>query len=87
MPAMRVHLRSPLWIVGALLTQSVVVCDAELPSEVMRRIHLAERVKGMFTHGWDAYLTYGFPSDELTPLTCSGRDTWGSYVSDGQAAA
>jgi mannosidase alpha-like ER degradation enhancer 1 len=27
----------------------------------------------MFYHGWDSYMEYAFPEDELRPLSCSGR--------------
>ncbi|CAH3046550.1 unnamed protein product [Porites evermanni] len=33
----------------------------------------------MFYHGYDSYLQYAYPYDELKPLSCSGHDTWGSY--------
>ncbi|TPX31952.1 hypothetical protein SmJEL517_g04857 [Synchytrium microbalum] len=32
-----------------------------------------DQVKEMFYHGWDNYMKYGFPADELNPLTCTGR--------------
>mmetsp|Transcript_32612 Transcript_32612/g.51962 ORF Transcript_32612/g.51962 Transcript_32612/m.51962 type:complete len:1085 (+) Transcript_32612:389-3643(+) len=35
---------------------------------------LGERVRDMFYHGYDAYMMYAFPFDELKPLTCSGED-------------
>ena len=34
----------------------------------------------MFSHGYESYLTYAYPKDELCPLSCTGRDTWGSYA-------
>jgi mannosidase alpha-like ER degradation enhancer 2 len=37
------------------------------------------KVLSMFQHGYDSYIRHAFPRDELCPLTCSGRDTWGSY--------
>eukprot|EP00795_Rhopilema_esculentum_P001392 gene1392-15803_t len=33
----------------------------------------------MFYHGYNGYLNYGFPYDELRPISCTGHDTWGSY--------
>lgn len=36
-----------------------------------------ERVRSMFYHGYDSYMKYGYPYDELKPLSCSGHDTWG----------
>lgn len=37
------------------------------------------KTKAMFYHGYDSYLQYAYPYDELRPLSCSGQDTWGSY--------
>ena len=34
----------------------------------------------MFYHGYDSYLKYAYPYDELKPLSCSGQDTWGRLV-------
>lgn len=34
----------------------------------------------MFYHGYDAYMRHAFPRDELAPLSCSGKDTWGPYA-------
>ena len=39
-----------------------------------------EKAKSMFYHGYDGYLTYAYPYDELKPLSCSGQDTWGRSV-------
>jgi len=38
-----------------------------------------EKAKMMFYHGYNGYLKYGFPYDELKPISCTGHDTWGSY--------
>lgn len=37
------------------------------------------KTKDMFYHGYNSYLKYAYPYDELKPLSCSGHDTWGSY--------
>ncbi|KAK9461097.1 glycoside hydrolase [Lipomyces oligophaga] len=34
---------------------------------------LREETREAFYHGWNSYLQYGFPEDEVTPLSCSGR--------------
>eukprot|EP00762_Andalucia_godoyi_P001799 ANDGO_07127.mRNA.1 Alpha-mannosidase I MNS4 len=52
---------------------SGVFADAE-------RIHYRDHVKGMFDHAFSSYMTHAFPQDELRPLTCSGRNTWGPYA-------
>lgn len=36
-----------------------------------------EKAKQMFYHGYNNYLQYAYPYDELKPLSCSGQDTWG----------
>jgi mannosidase alpha-like ER degradation enhancer 2 len=40
---------------------------------------LKDEVKEMFYHGYDNYMKYAFPLDELEPMSCSGHDTLGSY--------
>ena len=35
-------------------------------------------VTGMIRHAFDKYMTYGFPKDEVHPVSCSGADTMGS---------
>jgi hypothetical protein len=37
------------------------------------------QVKGMFYHGFDNYMKYAFPLDELRPMSCTGADSLGSY--------
>lgn len=41
---------------------------------------LKEQVKEMFWYSYNAYLLHAFPKDELCPLTCKGKDTWGAYA-------
>lgn len=31
----------------------------------------------MFYHAYNNYLLYGFPFDDLKPISCKGHDTWG----------
>ncbi|KAF7776225.1 CAZyme family GH47 [Agaricus bisporus var. burnettii] len=39
-----------------------------------QRKHAARhRTRELFYHGYDNYMTFAFPLDELTPLSCSGR--------------
>ena len=38
-----------------------------------------EEVRSVFYHGYDSYIRYAYPYDELRPLSCDGVDTWGSY--------
>ncbi|GBG30893.1 Mannosyl-oligosaccharide alpha-1,2-mannosidase [Hondaea fermentalgiana] len=37
------------------------------------RINLREQVRGMFYHGYNAYMENAFPLDELKPLSCRGE--------------
>ena len=38
---------------------------------------LREHVRMMFYHGFQNYREHALPADELLPITCSGRDTFG----------
>ncbi len=38
-----------------------------------RRLEMLEEAKKMFTFGYDAYMKYAFPMDELDPIHCTGR--------------
>jgi len=40
---------------------------------------LQERTKKVFYHAYDSYLEHAFPKDELQPISCGGRDTWGAF--------
>jgi hypothetical protein len=33
----------------------------------------------MFNFGYESYMKYAFPKDELRPISCSGMETWGNY--------
>lgn len=34
----------------------------------------------MFYHGFDNYMDYAFPLDELRPMSCTGEDSLGGYA-------
>ena len=38
------------------------------------RIELREAARGLFTHGYDAYMENAYPLGELKPLTCTGQN-------------
>ena len=38
-----------------------------------------EKARSMFYHGYESYMKFGYPFDELQPLSCTGHDTWGRY--------
>ena len=37
------------------------------------RLRMKKKVKDMFYFGYDNYIKYAFPLDELNPIYCSGR--------------
>ena len=37
------------------------------------RLHTLEEIKQMFQFGYDNYMKYAFPKDELDPIHCDGR--------------
>lgn len=37
------------------------------------------QVKKMFYHGFDSYMQYAFPLDEIRPMSCTGEDSLGGY--------
>lgn len=41
-------------------------------------INIRHNVEQMWDHGYTSYMRHGYPRDELCPLSCTGRDTWGS---------
>ncbi|KAF9055160.1 alpha mannosidase-like protein [Hymenopellis radicata] len=38
-----------------------------------RKLATRERIRELWYHGFDNYMTHAFPLDELTPLSCSGQ--------------
>jgi len=38
-----------------------------------RRLEMLEATRHMFYFGYDNYMTYAFPKDELDPIHCTGR--------------
>ena len=41
------------------------------PEEV--RLEMLQKAKDMFTFGYDSYMTFAFPKDELDPIHCTGK--------------
>lgn len=62
--------------VGSLKCQLVIVWLAILDISVSlndsKILLYKEKAKEMFYHGMNGYLKYGFPLDELKPLSCTG---------------
>jgi hypothetical protein len=44
-----------------------------------QRLQYREKVRSMVYHAYNNYLKNGFPHDEVSPLSCTGKDTWGRY--------
>lgn len=44
-----------------------------------RKRALRERVANLIRHGYYSYKKHAFPADELLPLSCKGKDTYGGY--------
>ncbi|VDM09962.1 unnamed protein product [Wuchereria bancrofti] len=42
-------------------------------NEMIDRIALRLQAKEMFMHGYNSYMKYAYPHDELMPLSCKGR--------------
>lgn len=38
-----------------------------------RRLEMLEEAKKMFYFGYDSYMNFAFPFDELNPILCNGR--------------
>jgi len=41
---------------------------------LLKKRELKEKAKEMIYHAFNGYMKYAFPSDELHPLTCNGKD-------------
>uniref|UniRef100_A0A0N4ZTJ3 alpha-1,2-Mannosidase n=1 Tax=Parastrongyloides trichosuri TaxID=131310 RepID=A0A0N4ZTJ3_PARTI len=53
-----------------------VLCLSTIPYEItctINRQELKKIVHEMFMHGYNSYMKYAFPEDELMPLSCKGR--------------
>ena len=37
------------------------------------RLKLREKARQMFYYGYDSYMNFAFPKDELDPIHCTGR--------------
>lgn len=43
-------------------------------------LSMREEVRGMFAHAFGGYMRHAFPHDELKPITCDGKDSFGKYA-------
>uniref|UniRef100_A0A8R1TQ90 alpha-1,2-Mannosidase n=1 Tax=Onchocerca volvulus TaxID=6282 RepID=A0A8R1TQ90_ONCVO len=51
----------------------LVACDTAYDNGKIDRIALRLQAKEMFMHGYNSYMKYAYPHDELMPLSCKGR--------------
>ncbi|KAK3035802.1 hypothetical protein RJ639_034618 [Escallonia herrerae] len=61
-----------LVISHATLTSSMSECD---PHWAAKKRRMSDKVRKMFYHAYDNYMTYAFPHDELKPLTKTFTDS------------
>eukprot|EP00249_Psilotum_nudum_P018218 c26697_g1_i1 orf=127-2067(+) len=61
----------------ALLSVNYALAASVSPAEAAQ---IRDEVRDMFYHGFDGYMQYAFPLDELRPSSCMGEDTLGGYA-------
>ena len=61
------------------LILGVVTPMSKRPIDRAQIIELREATREMLNHAYNGYETRAFPRDELMPVTCQGKDTWGGY--------
>jgi hypothetical protein len=49
----------------------------QLPKLTVSHFLQREEIKAMFYHGYENYMRYAFPMDELKPLSCQGVNSMG----------
>eukprot|EP00741_Cyanophora_paradoxa_P009647 tig00001545_g9345.t1 len=67
-------------VVLLFLVFGAVVVEVTEAMSIRERIRLREEVRRMFYHGYEGYLKYAFPADELAPVSCSGINNFGGYA-------
>lgn len=59
-------------IVMTIVTRSLLSQSSSFTRKHLHSLKL--RTKDLFNHAWDSYLDYGFPADEVRPLTCTPHE-------------
>ncbi|KAH3684358.1 hypothetical protein WICPIJ_004667 [Wickerhamomyces pijperi] len=67
-----------LFCINRTLTQAVVFEAESDPITLFHKssftkqhlLSLRNQTKELFYHGWDSYMTHGFPADEIRPISC-----------------
>ncbi|OQV23354.1 ER degradation-enhancing alpha-mannosidase-like protein 3 [Hypsibius exemplaris] len=62
-----------------LIVSLCLLAPASCAISRQQKRQLKEKVKSMFLHGYQSYMTHAYPADELMPLSCKGR--WRSHGS------
>ncbi|KAA8542630.1 hypothetical protein F0562_023871 [Nyssa sinensis] len=72
------RLNTGTWLLIFLLVSPTIfnisVCERDSRSAVKKR-RMSEKVRKMFYHAYENYMTYAFPHDELKPLTKTFTDS------------
>lgn len=56
------------------IDSSTIKCETKYPQfSKSERLKLRDEAKRMFYFGYDNYMEYAFPKDELDPIHCTGR--------------
>ncbi|KAG5644060.1 hypothetical protein DXG03_009150 [Asterophora parasitica] len=71
---------APRWIWSTNATETHVPSPVKGRGwTLQRKLAAREKTRELWYHGYDHYMTYAFPMDELTPLSCSGQGPdWGN---------
>ena len=69
-----------LLILSLLVLSSMICCSSRgrtssgsLTIDVQELLLLRDEVKSVFFHSYDSYLSYGYPYDEVLPISCTSR--------------
>lgn len=65
--------------VPSILILPAIAPASAAPVTALEAADLRDEVKNMFYHGFDNYMQYAFPLDELKPMSCTGEDSLGGY--------
>ncbi|KAG0587339.1 hypothetical protein KC19_2G157600 [Ceratodon purpureus] len=65
--------------VPSMLVAPAIAPAVAAPVTALEAADLRDEVKNMFYHGFDNYMRYAFPLDELKPMSCTGEDSLGGY--------
>ena len=60
-------------VARALLALAIASVAAAAPRRARRALERREQVRSMFAFGFDSYMRYAWPMDELNPVLCCGR--------------